>query len=109
MNAAKKQFGEQDAQVVSKELRVRNEGIWAVIKSTSRLRHYFVARNPHTTTAISLCASVVTTVDNLIEYDDVQKCLVCGLYVGAGKEEDETLNHALDQIVKQAEDNQNQK
>lgn len=62
------------------ENRVRSVGVWCDTSARDKLRHKFLARNPNSMLAISLCGEKIVRIEKLHENVISQKCLVCELY-----------------------------
>lgn len=85
------------------ENQLRNEGLWCDVNGYSATRHYFVAQNPRSRLAISLCCSYVVDLERLHENTVSIKCLVCDLYLTGRKENRARLDRNLAQILKETE------
>lgn len=68
------------------ELVLRGPGTWAHHKSDNGREHYYIARNPHSQHAISLCKTIIAPMKNLSHPLSDLQCMVCALYVQMGKE-----------------------
>lgn len=89
------------------ENRVRNIGVWCDTKVSDKLRHMFIAKNPNSMLAISLCGQVIKNIAGLHENVLSQKCLVCELFANRGREANETLERQLFEAVEVRENPKN--
>jgi len=88
------------------ENRVRSTGVWCDTKVNDKLRHYFIAKNPGSMLAISLCGQVIQSIEGLHENVLSQKCLVCDLFGARGREANEKLESKLVSIIDNQEKTQ---
>jgi hypothetical protein len=90
------------------ENRVRSAGVWCDASTKDKLRHKFIAKNPNSMLAISLCGTIIRSIEKLHENTLSQKCLVCELYDAAGKEVKEKITHRHEVTLSQLDENPNQ-
>lgn len=70
----------QDNNNQSLEMRLRNEGAWCSVRGDIKHEHLFVAFNPKSGLAVSLCFEHVVQIGDLHAAKPVTACLVCALF-----------------------------
>ena len=85
------------------EHRVRSVGVWCDTSVSDKLRHKFIAKNPYSFLAISLCGTKVVSIDKLHENVLSQKCLVCELFDIRRGEGKKTLEFQLTSAINSIE------
>lgn len=77
--------GEDQLAMLENDLRTK--GAWCrKIGSHEKIIHYYICKNPKANTAISLCATSLSSFDNLSKTAPERKCLVCDLFSSSRKE-----------------------
>ena len=85
------------------ENRVRVMGVWCDTKVSDKYRHFFVAKNPNSMLAISLCGQAIVRIEKLHENVLSQKCLVCELFGARGEEANKGLISQLASVIETKE------
>lgn len=65
---------------------IRTTGGWCHEARHKRDAHYFIAHNPKSDLAISLCGARIARIPSLTLVEMEHKCLACALYAESGKE-----------------------
>jgi len=68
------------------ELKIRTVGSWCHKQGNKGPEHFYIARNPKSSMAVSLCKQITTPLTSIAPADPEIKCMVCHLFLEADKE-----------------------